>query len=174
LARCVCNLETIFAEGVENMRSTGDGGAWDRATSGVFRSAARPLAMMSLSKAGVGAVDRSCAQRLAARITVDVAFALAPNGATVNSQGRQPLGSPNKSVFEPRRGVTIASSNARCRPVRGLKRESTGPRSRGSRPWLINFAPSEALGPVLAASGLAPTRAETGGRRDPGRSGQHV
>ena len=75
---------------------------------------------------------------------------LSPNGASVRSQGREPLGDPHSGRLprespEPQRGdsaqVSAAQSvEATVAPL-GLGRSNGPPHPRGLRPWLRTAAP---------------------------------
>ena len=75
---------------------------------------------------------------------------LSPNGASVRSQGREPLGDRHTGHLpregpEPRRGnsVQVSAAQAVAATVAppGLGRSSGPPHPRGLRPWLRTAAP---------------------------------
>jgi hypothetical protein len=65
---------------------------------------------------------------------------LSPGGATVGSQGREPLEEAETSAAQPRRGDSNPTGAGTSAAPPGLNRDMT-PLSRGSRPWLPTAAP---------------------------------
>lgn len=68
----------------------------------------------------------------------------APNGATDNSQGREPLVEAARSRSEPQRGDTIAARPNPVPPFQGSLYINAIV-SRGSHPWLLTAAPVGAI-----------------------------
>src|SRR5207237_55813 len=77
----------------------------------------------------------------------NASFALPSRGAaSVNSQGRKPLGGSGKLPRRPG-GPKVACQRGRFRPARGFQRVPFFPR--GSRPWLLTDA-APRLGTAVA------------------------